>query len=253
MVDFTSRLTRHLKMEIVAAVARVSPGAIIYSPGSDGFANASPRWSSLDAPVANIVVGSATEENVAKTVEYTNEHNISFLAVSGGHGAITTVGQMQGGDEIWIDQLLILRYPEMGLRLESEGAFVEKDPRYMYSLGCSDRILRMHQTAWTRLGWRSRLAPVTPWPRLGPYLGPFAGDCDPQAMRKAYDPFCSAMKETPALNGSGSFFLIEGYSLAGVKAVPSATTVYGNRDGKSVVSPVRRWTPSDAEVAQAAA
>ncbi|KAK9780291.1 hypothetical protein SCAR479_02928 [Seiridium cardinale] len=77
--------------------------------------------------------------------------------------------------------------------------------------------------------------------------------CDPQAMRKAYDPFCSAMKETPALNGSGSFFLIEGYSLAGVKAVPSATTVYGNRDGKSVVSPVRRWTPSDAEVAQAAA
>ncbi|KAK9425002.1 hypothetical protein SUNI508_13253 [Seiridium unicorne] len=56
----------------------------------------------LDVPVANIVVVPATEDGVAKTVEYANEHhNISFLAVSGGHGAITTVGRMQGGDEIW--------------------------------------------------------------------------------------------------------------------------------------------------------
>ncbi|KAK9425003.1 hypothetical protein SUNI508_13254 [Seiridium unicorne] len=74
---------------------------------------------------------------------------------------------------------------------------------------------------------------------------------DPQAMRKEYDSFGSAMKETPALNGS--FFLSEGYSLAGVKAVPSEMTAYANRDGKFLASPVMRSSPPDTEAAQAAA
>ncbi|KAK6076645.1 hypothetical protein SCUP234_07040 [Seiridium cupressi] len=56
---------------------------------------------------------------------------------------------------------------------------------------------------------------------------------DPQAMRKEYDS--------------------KGYSLAGVRAVPSEMTAYANRDGKFLASPVMRWSPPDTEAAQAAA
>ncbi|KAI1500378.1 hypothetical protein F5X99DRAFT_410079 [Biscogniauxia marginata] len=47
---------------------------------------------------------------------------------------------------------------------------------------------------------------------------------DVPAMRKFYDLFASATQETPALNAS--FLLVKGYSLAGVKAVPSAATAF---------------------------
>lgn len=38
-------------------------------------------------------------------VKYGNEKNIPYLPVNGGHGAIITVGKMQGGIEIWMNAL----------------------------------------------------------------------------------------------------------------------------------------------------
>lgn len=38
-------------------------------------------------------------------MRFANKQNVPFLAVSGGHGAITTVSRMQRGIEIWMNQL----------------------------------------------------------------------------------------------------------------------------------------------------
>jgi hypothetical protein len=61
------------------------------------------------------------------------------------------------------------------------------------------------------------------------------------AQRKVYDLFASATKTTPALNGS--LFLFEGYSLDGVKAIPSDQTAFPNRAGNLLVSPLLTYAP----------
>ncbi|RYP50274.1 hypothetical protein DL768_004176 [Monosporascus sp. mg162] len=72
-----------------------------------------------------------------------------------------------------------------------------------------------------------------------------------QAMRQAYDLFATATKETPALNGS--FFLIEGYPLRGVKSVPDDSTAFPFRGDNLLVAPVISWVPSGPEIAEKAA
>ncbi|KAI3324621.1 FAD binding domain protein [Xylariaceae sp. AK1471] len=84
---------------------RLSVDAQIFLPGSSGYAQATNRWSVLDAPNVNIVVVPSVEHDVAEIVKYANSQNISYLAVNGGHGAITTVGKLQGGIGIWLNQL----------------------------------------------------------------------------------------------------------------------------------------------------
>ncbi|KAL2012773.1 hypothetical protein VTN00DRAFT_298 [Thermoascus crustaceus] len=84
---------------------KLSSGAHIYFPGSTGFQESTDRWSSYKAPNFTIVVEVADENDVAETVKYANANNIPFLAVNGGHGAITTVGKLQHGIEIWLRQL----------------------------------------------------------------------------------------------------------------------------------------------------
>ncbi|ETS85960.1 hypothetical protein PFICI_03985 [Pestalotiopsis fici W106-1] len=94
--------------------SRLSAGAILYEPGSSGFINATTRWSAFDAPVVNLVVVPSTEEDVAETVKFANQFNLPFLAISGKHGAITSIGQMQTGIEIWMDQLNNITISESG-------------------------------------------------------------------------------------------------------------------------------------------
>jgi hypothetical protein len=48
--------------------AKLSPTAKIYYPGSEGFEEASTRWSVLDEPRVNVVVVPGTEDDVAETV-----------------------------------------------------------------------------------------------------------------------------------------------------------------------------------------
>ncbi|KAI0883287.1 FAD binding domain protein [Annulohypoxylon maeteangense] len=67
------------------------------------------------------------------------------------------------------------------------------------------------------------------------------------AQRQVYDLFASATKETPALNGS--FFLFEGYSTQGVKAIPSESTAYPFRGDNLLISPVINYAAgADAEI-----
>jgi FAD/FMN-containing dehydrogenase len=47
-------------------------------------------------------------------VKYANANNIPFLAVNGGHGAITTVGKVKNGIEIWLNQLDSVSISEEG-------------------------------------------------------------------------------------------------------------------------------------------
>ncbi|RWA09270.1 hypothetical protein EKO27_g5840 [Xylaria grammica] len=84
---------------------RLSPGALIYSPGSDGFTQATSRWSVYEAPNISLVVVPSVENDVAETVKYANQNNLPFIAVSGGHGAIITESRVQNGIEIWMNQL----------------------------------------------------------------------------------------------------------------------------------------------------
>ncbi|KAI0440375.1 putative FAD-dependent oxygenase [Xylaria telfairii] len=91
---------------------RLSPGAQIYPPGSDGFAQATLRWSAFDAPGINLVVAPSVEDDVAEIVKYANEKNIPYIAIAGGHGAIITLSQISDGIGIWMHQLNTIKINE---------------------------------------------------------------------------------------------------------------------------------------------
>ncbi len=51
-------------------------GAAVYLPGSEGFTEATTRWSSLYAPNLTLVVSPSVEDDVAKTVRVAKGHVI---------------------------------------------------------------------------------------------------------------------------------------------------------------------------------
>lgn len=83
----------------------LSPAAEIHLPGSAEFDAASTRWSVLEVPTVNIAVVPATEDDVVETVKYANEVESPILAFNGAHGAITTLGRMDRGIEIYLSRL----------------------------------------------------------------------------------------------------------------------------------------------------
>ncbi|GAO13091.1 uncharacterized protein UV8b_03469 [Ustilaginoidea virens] len=107
--------------------ARLSPGAKVYFPGSQGFNDSSRRWSSLDPPTVNVVVVPATEQDVAATVKYANKKGLPFLAYNGAHGAITTLGGMKSGVEIYLDQLDSVQVAADGKTAKIGGGTLSKD------------------------------------------------------------------------------------------------------------------------------
>ncbi|KAI1373506.1 putative FAD-dependent oxygenase [Hypoxylon crocopeplum] len=158
MFDFFARPTQRLKMEVVTAIAawalssacqnipashwlsplcsrgnltglttRLSSGAHVHYPGSDGFTEATTRWSVFDAPGINVVVVPGVESDVAEIVKYANENNKPYLAVSGGHGAITTTARMKDGIEIWMDQLSGVEIAEDGASATIRGGTLSKN------------------------------------------------------------------------------------------------------------------------------
>ncbi|KAK9774059.1 putative FAD-binding PCMH-type domain-containing protein [Seiridium cardinale] len=72
------------------------------------------------------------------------------------------------------------------------------------------------------------------------------GSYDIPAQREVYDLFASTTQATPALNNS--VFVFEGYSLQGVKAVPSELTAYPFRDDDLLVSPIIIYAPDGPEL-----
>ncbi|KAI8945998.1 putative FAD-dependent oxygenase, partial [Xylaria longipes] len=102
---------------VAGLVYRLSPGAQIYSPGSDGFTQATSRWSAFEAPTISLVVVPSIEDDVAEIVKYANEKNISYTAVAGGHGAIITESRMKNGIGIWMHQLNTIEIGEDSARI----------------------------------------------------------------------------------------------------------------------------------------
>ncbi|CAI0650511.1 unnamed protein product [Colletotrichum noveboracense] len=93
---------------------KLSDTAKIYEPGSADFTNATIRWSNLNAPTVSLVVVPGTENDVAETIKFANEKSLPFLAYNGVHGAITTLGKMQNGIEIYLNQLSGVEVSEDG-------------------------------------------------------------------------------------------------------------------------------------------
>ncbi|KAI1393348.1 FAD binding domain protein [Hypoxylon trugodes] len=77
----------------------------VYHPDSTEFKTLSARWSALAGPKVNVVVVPSTEDDVAKIVQYARTTGLPILAFNGVHAAITTLGRMQGGIEIYMGQL----------------------------------------------------------------------------------------------------------------------------------------------------
>ncbi|KAI1839683.1 hypothetical protein JX266_014105, partial [Neoarthrinium moseri] len=83
----------------------LSSSASIYLPGYDPFGAAVVRWSNLSTPTINVVVVPGTDSDVSVVVNFANKHHIPFLATSGMHGSINTLGRMDHGIEIRLNQL----------------------------------------------------------------------------------------------------------------------------------------------------
>ncbi|KAJ0120562.1 hypothetical protein J7T55_015291 [Diaporthe amygdali] len=88
--------------------------SVIYPNETTAFDLATARWSSYETPTISVVVVPGTESDVAEIVKFATECNIPFLAVNGGHGAISTVGRMESGIAIWMHQLQTVEIAEDG-------------------------------------------------------------------------------------------------------------------------------------------
>jgi hypothetical protein len=107
-------------------VQRLSPEAEVHVNGTEGFEEALARWSTLQAPTFRMFVDPATEEDVVEIVRYANEENVPFLAISGGHGAITTVGKFDNGIGIRMTELNSIDIAEDGLSATFGGGSLTK-------------------------------------------------------------------------------------------------------------------------------
>jgi hypothetical protein len=123
-------------------VKELSKTAKLFFPGSDDFLQATLRWSSLDVPKVNIVVVSGTEKDVAVTasvrpcigcgasanvssqVKFANEQNVPFLAYNTAHAAMTTLGRMDHGIEIYLNQLNDVKISPDGKTVQIGGGTV---------------------------------------------------------------------------------------------------------------------------------
>ncbi|RDW79275.1 putative FAD-dependent oxygenase [Aspergillus mulundensis] len=94
--------------------SRLSEGAEIYFPDEEVFELATERWSYYHPPNFTVVVEVAEEEDVAMAIKYANANEIPFLAVNGGHGAISSLSRLHQGMEIWMHKLNSFEIAEDG-------------------------------------------------------------------------------------------------------------------------------------------
>lgn len=83
---------------------QLSPHAMLFFPGSEGFHNGTSRWNTYAAPNISVVVEPATPDDISVTVRYANEMNIPFIALNRGHGNSDTLAKVHQGIEIWMNQ-----------------------------------------------------------------------------------------------------------------------------------------------------
>ncbi|KAI0427305.1 FAD binding domain protein [Xylaria sp. FL1042] len=121
-----SSSTAGISFNIQNLTDKLSSSAQVYLPGSNGFNNATARWSSLDTPNFRMVVAPNVENDVAEIVKFANGMNIPYLAVTGGHGAITTVKNVHDGIGIWMKNLDSVEIAPDGLTAAIGGGALTK-------------------------------------------------------------------------------------------------------------------------------
>lgn len=80
----------------------LSADAETHLPGSAGFNTCTDRWQDYAPPTFGVVVQVASEGDVQETVKWANHVGLPFLAISGGHGVVVSLGRFKGGVGIWM-------------------------------------------------------------------------------------------------------------------------------------------------------
>ncbi|CRG86689.1 hypothetical protein PISL3812_03699 [Talaromyces islandicus] len=106
--------------------SKLSSSAIVYYPGSSEFTNITTRWSTLDEPKVNAVVVPGTENDVIETVKFANEKDLPFLTYNGVHGALVSLGKMNHGIGIALNQLSSVVVSEDGKTATIGGGTMSK-------------------------------------------------------------------------------------------------------------------------------
>lgn len=84
---------------------KLSTGAAIHLPDSEGYAQGSRRWQEWEMPRFDAIVRVANAYDIEETIKYANEHDKPFLAISGGHGGTKALEKAQGAIGIWMRSL----------------------------------------------------------------------------------------------------------------------------------------------------
>ncbi|KAI0401066.1 FAD-binding domain-containing protein [Xylaria palmicola] len=116
-------------IEEISAVLgpKLSPEAAIILPGGSDFAGITARWREHQAPAVSVVVKVATESDVQETVRYADEHNIPFIARSGGHGATGAMSKAKSSIQIDFRSLNHVKLSEDGKSAAIGGGANVKD------------------------------------------------------------------------------------------------------------------------------
>ncbi|KAH8750850.1 FAD binding domain protein [Diaporthe sp. PMI_573] len=83
----------------------ISLEASIIVVGSDEFDELTVRWTAWAAPSFRATVQVYTEEDVSNTIKVSNKYELPWLAVSGRHGGIRSLGKLDSGVQINMDHL----------------------------------------------------------------------------------------------------------------------------------------------------
>ncbi|EFX00158.1 FAD-binding domain containing protein [Grosmannia clavigera kw1407] len=114
-------------LDLTALKAKLSADAEIISPSDSSFNETALRWSTLDAPTPNVIVVPAVEEDVVQTVLFANANSVPFLATNGAHGALTTLGRMTTGIEIYLEKLASIKIASDGSSVTVGGGVRSKN------------------------------------------------------------------------------------------------------------------------------
>ncbi|KAK8022746.1 FAD-binding domain-containing protein [Apiospora rasikravindrae] len=80
---------------------RLSKDAQIFLPGSEGYLNATQRWSNLFHPAFALIVAPRTERDIQSTIQHANALNLPFLAIGGRHGTANALNDARNAVGIW--------------------------------------------------------------------------------------------------------------------------------------------------------
>lgn len=99
----------------------LSADAQIHLPGSAGFNKSTDRWQDYAPPTFGVVVQVAEDRDVQETVKWANHAGLPFLAISGGHGVVVSLGRFEGGVGIWMRGMNGIEVVEGGQKARVEG------------------------------------------------------------------------------------------------------------------------------------